>query len=208
MANYYYYPDDVFFAANPENSTEKKNYGNMRLLKDDASKLMWLQHRIQWLHVNSVIECNHPFGKMTLTCQGLEILAYIFLAPKDDKDLRKQIIKVYSKLDNKMKKQLTKTFKSQLNQGNTSNVINYADFIRIGYRNNFMHSFRTIGVFLNTEQDELLSIYEFNGYLIVNPNLFARSYIRVLNQYFEQANENLKSNYAINALRYFNSLIG
>jgi hypothetical protein len=198
------------------------SYGEIRQLTDDNLKLQYLKARlIGFLNgqIDNVSNVYAPFPLTVLTCIAAETLGRVIEpVEKYQKDQRQKLeipkivsTKVYGLIDPKLNRTLTKDFKKLMQNhwpnDDVKNISNYAELFHSYLRTSFIHGYRAKNVFLDDKLKEGWKIDE--GYLILNPQWFWKSYKGAFEKCFEEILNSREQNnrYRINALAFFNRLI-
>jgi hypothetical protein len=207
--NFFHYPDEIIFHANPTNGVTFKE---IRALNTDQDKLLSLQKRLTDYYINGLKSISHSFMMAIITCVGIEVLGQMTLGFEPNGDsIAAYTLNIYEMLDEKLKLPLSSKFKTAYASNTGRDILsmngfsNYAGVLRKGLRNAFTHNYRSLGVFLGG--DELLSVYEDDGLIIVNHEMFKHRFINCFESCFEQILSNTNPAYRQQALKYFELLI-
>jgi len=193
--NFFAYSDDTIFHG-IEGDSAGFTFGKFRDLKDDNEKIERLKKRLTSYYLDGLNELKNPFAMATLTTIGIEVLGQIMLGfDKKGETIDANTIKIYQKLDDKMGEILSSDFKSNYNRKRgsgtsgkdwTSGLTTYAHVVRKGYRNSFMHTYRSLGVFLDNDKP-LIEVNEGEGCIFLNPRLFRHKFNEVCENCFKEA---------------------
>jgi hypothetical protein len=200
------------------------NYGEIRQIEDDDTKLFYLKKRLECFLVNQVdnIYSNgiySPFPLTVITCVAVETLGRVISPVSEyEKDSRKKneisklvSVPIYGLLDKKLTRPLNKEFKKHMQlhwpPDNIKSISSYAELFHSYLRTSFIHGYRGKNVFLSIELEDGWEVDE--GSLIINPNWFWLQYKRVFSECFVKVLDIKEMNnpYRINALNYFNKLV-
>lgn len=218
-------PDKTVFGPH---LTENRpvEFGEVRQITDDGLKLEYLKKRLERFLLNQINpisdrdKVNSPFPLAVLTCIAVETLGrVVFPVIEYEKDNRKKreisklvSVPIYGMLDKKLTRQLTKEFKTLMKKNwpddNIKDISSYAELFHSYLRTSFVHGYRAKNVFLSAELETGWDFYE--GSLVINPYWFWEQYKRVFNESFDKILDTKEKNnsYRINALSYFDRLIG
>jgi hypothetical protein len=207
--NFFHYPDETIFHAT---ETDGFTFKEARIIIDEQEKILKLKRRLTDYYINGLISIPHSFMMAIMTCVGIEVLGQIILGcDSGGESIAENTISVYKMLDTKLNNPLTQKFKTNYARnrniliGQTKDFSTYAHILRKGLRNAFTHNYRSLGVFLGG--DELITINDDEGFIIVNHVLFRNMFIELYEDCFNKIISNSSSNYRQNALKYFELLI-
>ncbi|OFX21009.1 MAG: hypothetical protein A2033_11835 [Bacteroidetes bacterium GWA2_31_9] len=214
--NYFNYPDETIFHGITDNSNGF-TFLEARALAIDDEKLFKLKERLSCYYLTGLKELGNPFTIAVLTCMGIEVLGQVILGFNSKGDtIDSNTILIYEMLDSKMQDVLSPNFALNYNLRRnitgqnidfTLDFTSYARVVRKGLRNAFTHTYRSLGVFLDAGQSDLLLIDENIGCLIINPIVFRERFLSVFEKTFSDLISNVNPIYRQNALIYFNLLI-
>ncbi len=203
-------PDETYFYGS-------YTFKEARILTDDNEKIEHLKTRFESYYVNGLMECTNPFTISILTCVGIEVLGQVLLGVDiNGESIQANTILIYQMLSPELSKPLSSKFVTNYNlkrnvSGQSYNYANsfpsYANVLRKGLRNAFTHSYRPLGVFLDSGKQDLMVINEDEGYLAIDFDIFRKNFIICFNDSFSEILSNKNLIYKANALRYFDLLI-
>jgi hypothetical protein len=214
--SFFHLPDTTIFHGVP-NLPQGYTFGECRALVDDEEKLRHLKERLTGYYVNGLIGVGHPFIAAIMTCVGLEVLGQvIFGFDSKGESIQTNTILIYEMLDSSLSQALSAKFKNNYNRNRniagvtndlTSSFASYAHVIRKGLRNSFTHNYRSLGVFLDDAQSIYLIINEDEGYVVLNPDVFKKSFVDCYEKCFAEIISGNNPGYRKEALKYFDLLL-
>lgn len=213
-------PDKTIFGPH---LSEKRGiaFGEVRQITDPDIKLQYLKIRLEGFlttQIDNIEKIYAPFPMVVMTCIAVETLGRVIEPvnkyendPKKKKEISKIVsVRAYGLLDKKLTRSLTKEFKKTMQANwphdDIKGITSYAEMFHSYLRTSFMHGYRAKNVFISHKAESW--VIE-NGFLIINPNWFWKSYKIAFEESFEKIfdKKELNNPYRQNALDFFDRLI-
>lgn len=219
-------PDKTIFGQKPKGGII--TYGEVRQIKNEQEKLEVLRerlnvylldqnHRVAMRDDNNQPKIWSPFSVCILTLLSIETLGRIIqdedkIKNEDKNEQSKKLVTpIYGLLDQKLLDKPTKKFYKGLEKihgkADKKSISRYSDVIHKYQRNTFNHGFQSRGVYLDHSAEKFWTIYENEGYLIINPYLFWDKFEEIYNTKWIQILEGKDQEARKNSLNYFQKLI-
>lgn len=219
-------PGDTYFGEGLDG--KGIDYGQVRTIKDDQTKLELLKKRIDGLLIRQVDELSKknedgtltiwsPFPLSVLTLLAIETIGHVIgdiekIKNENEYEQSKIIVTpIYQILDIKLSHKPTKNFYEGFEKihgtPDKKSIKKYSDIIHKYQRNTFNHGYQAKGVYLDHELPDAWTIKEREGFMIINPYLFWNRFKMAYESIFQDILSGQKRDWRQNALKYFDRLL-
>lgn len=219
-------PDQTYFGRGLNG--HGVNYGEVRAVTDEQTRLALLKNRVDVLLIQQVDELTKrdennglkvwsPFPLNVLTLLAIETLGHIIgdiekIRNENEYEQSKAIVTpIYQLIDVKLTHKPSKDFYEGFEKihgtSDKKSIKKYSDVIHKYQRNTFNHGYQAKGVYLDHQSTEAWTKQEKEGFLIINPYLFWDKFKTIYGSVFQKILSSAEKDWRQNALKYLNRLL-